>query len=363
MSWGGRIGENAVEAKGAIRAPSARRQRRCERWGRCLSCGGRLPAQDRFCSECGQGATALQQYSSLLGPILAGVVVGIIGNATGRLVPTPEGHGFLGSILSIVHRTTFPYFDVAFGFIAGWTATSALGNRRTSTAAVAAGLGVATLLTGSLAVATLAAHGEPHPARLAWMAILAWVGAIIAASAAAPLARSTRVGRRRKCCLAVGPSARPWAPWNRSAAHSHLRHRRHGPHRRGRALDPLLHTASPPAGSRARHEGITASRRAGGSIPRRGRRKSNRSLVVGPTPDPREDGAFRWRVDAQGLAWDRRVIGWVGSTRMESSGIGWDGRNGGSTRTGRSGTEAATTGAESTSRGCAGTSTEPTRAG
>ena len=246
MSWGGRIGEIlCVERKGRFGLPLRAGKGGASDGDALVLAAVGATAQDRFRSECGQGATALQQYSSLLGPILAGVVVGIIGNATGRLVPTPEGHGCLGSILSIVHRTTFPYFDVAFGFIAGWTATSALGNRRTSTAAVA-GLGVAILLTGSLAVATLAAHGEPHPARLAWMAILAWVGAIIAASAAAPLARSTRVGRLLEMLPGGRPFRRPWALWDRSAADSHLRHRRHGPHRRGRALDPLLHTASHP---------------------------------------------------------------------------------------------------------------------
>jgi len=289
--------------------------------GTCLSCGSRLPEEGRFCSECGQGATALRQYSSLLGPILAGVVVGIIGNAAGRLVPTPEGHGFLGSILSIVHRTTFPYFDIAFGFIAGWTATSALGHRRTSTAAIA-GLGVAILLTASLAVATLAAHGELHPARLAWMAILAWVGAIIAASAAAPLARSTRVGR----LLEMLPGGRPFRAAVGALGIVALLILTYA------IVVTVLIVAAVLlilyfllrlilGGSAGEARGEHRESTSGGSVPRRESAKVESVARRGPYRIWGEDGEFRWRVDAQGLAWDSKGdrMG-----RIDADGRFWD---------------------------------------
>lgn len=173
---------------------------------RCFGCGATANADQKFCAQCGVGRSALDTATALAPATAAGVVVAVLGYLAMKAVPIPNDSGFFGTVLAFVYSTTFPYFDVAFGLIGGWTAAVALAQPGVVAAAITGGaVGVAYPLA---IVVAAQLGGQPVDAgRLALGGVLAVAGAVAGAQWSGPLGRMTKTNSIYKSMPGGGPVA------------------------------------------------------------------------------------------------------------------------------------------------------------
>lgn len=147
--------------------------------GFCAGCECPRRPNDLHCAQCGLRRGAQEFWLSLVPAVATGLIISTLGVLAGRTLPLSFGSGLVHDLSNLVLGTTVPYFDIAFGFIGGWGSTVALTGRRVSRSAVA-GMLVAVLYAGTLALCEVLASRLVDWERLAQAGGLALVGALLA---------------------------------------------------------------------------------------------------------------------------------------------------------------------------------------